>query len=108
MSNMEINKVIAQMRALQTQMEPVFPALPTTTQAGGSSFSQLLGNAVNQVNDQSMKAQSLVKAYETGSSTTSVAEVMIEMQKSSLGFEAMTQVRNRLVDAYKEIMNMPI
>jgi flagellar hook-basal body complex protein FliE len=50
----------------------------------------------------------MVQGFETGTSNASLAEVMIQMQKSSLAFEGMTQVRNRLVDAYQEIMNMPI
>ena len=50
----------------------------------------------------------MVRDFETGGSTANVAEVMVAMQKASLSFTAMTQVRNRLVEAYQEIMNMPI
>ncbi len=48
------------------------------------------------------------QAFETGQGDADLAEVMIAVQKSSLSFEAMVQVRNKLVDAYKDVMNMPI
>ena len=50
----------------------------------------------------------MAKAFETGEGDASLAEIMIAAQKSSLSFDAMVQVRNKLVEAYKDIMNMPI
>jgi flagellar hook-basal body complex protein FliE len=47
-------------------------------------------------------------AFETNASDTSLAEVMIASQKADLSFRAMTEVRNKLVSAYEEIMNMPV
>lgn len=108
--SLEISQVLAQMRALQAEMGTGLrpPAVTGTETAGAPSFTQVLGQAINQVSGQQQAAQALVTGFENGTSTASVAEVMIQMQKSSLSFEAMTQVRNRLVDAYQEIMNMPI
>ena len=110
MSQMEISQVLAQMRALQAQMGQQLPepAAPAATGITGPSFSQVLGQAINQVSDQQEAATTMARDFEMGTSSASVADVMIQMQKASLGFEAMTQVRNRLVDAYQEIMNMPI
>ncbi len=48
------------------------------------------------------------QAFELGEGDANLAEVMIAVQKSSVSFEAMVQVRNKLVEAYKEVMNMPI
>jgi flagellar hook-basal body complex protein FliE len=50
----------------------------------------------------------MIRSFELGTGEASVAEVMVAMQKASLSFEAVTQVRNRLVEAYRDIMNMPI
>ena len=50
----------------------------------------------------------MARAFETGEGDASLAEVMIAMQKSSLSFEAMVTVRNKLVEAYKDVMNMPM
>ena len=46
--------------------------------------------------------------HEVGQPGVSLTQVMVAAEKSSIAFEAMTQVRNKLVDAYKEIMNMPV
>jgi len=60
------------------------------------------------VNAVQQQANALREGYEIGSSGVSLTQVMIAAEKSSVAFEAMTQVRNRLVEAYKEIMNMPV
>jgi len=107
MSSMEINKVLTQMRALQGSMGLPEPNLAPDT-AGGANFGQILGQSIGKVNEQQAISDGLITGFQTGSGTASVAEVMVAMQKASLSFTAMTQVRNKLVDAYQEIMNMPI
>jgi flagellar hook-basal body complex protein FliE len=72
-----------------------------------SGFSNILTDAVRAVNAQQGKAQELSAAYERGE-TSNIVEVMIERQKASLGFEATLQVRNKLLSAYRDIMNMPV
>lgn len=104
MSDMEINKVLSQMRALSSQVTPA--ARPT--EPGAPEFGQLMQNAISQVNQQQMHASKLMTGFETGTGDASLAEVMVAMQKSSLSFQAMTEVRNRLIEAYQEIMNMPV
>ncbi len=103
--NMEINRVVEQMRALSTSMQqPVQPE----RNVDGPGFSNVLKEAIDKVAEQQSTAGALVKDFQTGQTDTSVAEVMVSMQKASLSFQAMSEVRNRLVDAYREIMNMPI
>ena len=53
-------------------------------------------------------AESLAGAFERGDPGTDVAQVMLAMQKANLSFQAITQVRNKLVNAYQEIMNMQV
>lgn len=109
MSQMEINKVLTQMRALTGSMElPEANALPGAASTGGPSFGKVLQDSISKVNEQQSVANELTVGFQTGTGTASVAEVMVAMQKASLSFTAMTQVRNKLVDAYQEIMNMPI
>ena len=72
------------------------------------SFSDMLGNAVNSVNDAQKQANDLRTAYDMGDPNVDITRVMIAAQKSSVSFEALTQVRNRVVRAYEDIMNMPI
>jgi flagellar hook-basal body complex protein FliE len=102
--NAEISKVLAQMRSLQSAVAPQ----PTTPQPGQPDFGAVLREAVDKVSAQQGAASDMATAFQTGSTDASVAEVMVAMQKASLSFQAMTEVRNKLVDAYQEIMNMPI
>ncbi|GHG69457.1 flagellar hook-basal body complex protein FliE [Alishewanella longhuensis] len=73
-----------------------------------SDFSTLFKNALGSVNDMQQHASSLRNAVELGDPKVSLAQAMIASQKSSLAFEATVQVRNKVVEAYKEIMSMPV
>jgi len=106
MSSPEINSVLAQMRVLAQDIHK--PVTPEQVQPQGTGFGTAMQQAIEQVNTQQMQASDLVKQFETGQGDTSVAEVMVEMQKASVSFQAMTEVRNRLVEAYREIMSMPL
>ncbi len=105
MSNMDINQVLAQMRVMAAQAEN---KTPTTSESGEVSFGDLLKQSVDKVNETQQEAKALTNAFETGRGEVELAQVMVAVQKSSLSFEAMVQVRNKLVDAYKDVMNMPI
>jgi flagellar hook-basal body complex protein FliE len=72
-----------------------------------SGFGAVLTDAVQAVNAQQQKAQNLSASYERGE-THDIVGVMIERQKASIGFEATLQVRNKLLSAYRDIMNMPV
>ena len=75
--------------------------------AGTPDFSAAINNALQQVNAQQSKASELTESYERGD-THDIVSVMIERQKASLGFETTLQVRNKLLSAYRDIMNMPV
>ncbi len=78
------------------------------TDANQPSFSKVFQQALNQVNDLSQTADGLKTRFELGDPNVSLGEVMIASQKSSLGFEAALRVRNKVVQAYQDIMNMPV
>jgi flagellar hook-basal body complex protein FliE len=98
--------LLAQMRALSAQAEG--QATRPAAGAGTTDFSALLKDSLDQVNAAQQNANQLGNAFELGDPSLSVADVMIAVQKASLSFEAATQVRNKLVSAYQEIMSMPI
>ena len=102
----EINTVnlINQMRTMATQAEG------SKIEAGSSQapFNLVLQQALDQVNDLTQSADSLKTRFEMGDPGVSLGEVMIASQKSNLGFEATLRVRNKLVQAYQDIMNMPV
>lgn len=110
MSSPEINNVLAQMRALSQELQspPAGSSAGSVEQTNGTGFAAAMQEAVENVNAQQMNAANLINRFETGADDTSVAEVMVEMQKASVSFQAMTEVRNRLVEAYREIMSMPL
>jgi flagellar hook-basal body complex protein FliE len=70
-------------------------------------FGKTMVDALKSVNNQQAKASDLSTAYERGD-TNDIVGVMVERQKASLGFEATLQVRNKLLSAYRDIMNMPV
>lgn len=74
---------------------------------GTPDFGAAINNALQQVNAQQSKAGAITEAYERGD-THDIVSVMIERQKASLGFETTLQVRNKLLSAYRDIMNMPV
>lgn len=87
-------------RAADAQMTPPSQEVP--------SFGDMFESAFQTVNENQQAASELASRYEMGDPKVDLPEVMIALQKSSVSFQAMTQVRNKMVEAYKEIMNMPI
>ncbi len=75
---------------------------------GSGSFADLMQQAIDQVNEGQMKAAELGRALERGDPNVDLAQVMIAMQKSSVSFQALTEVRNKLLTAYQDVMNMPV
>lgn len=102
MSQMDINDVLAQMRVLQGQAVQKKPASEEPT----TDFAALLRNSIDLVNETQQQAGNLAKAFEHGEAEIPLTEVMVSLQKASVSFQAMVQVRNKLVEAYKDIMNM--
>jgi len=117
MSNLAIDQVLAQIRSMSAQAGAgVQPAAqtgsisPGTVGAPGAApaFGQLLAQGIESVNRSQQSASALADAWERGVSGVDLARVMIESQKASVSFRALTEVRNRLVSVYQDIMNMSI
>ena len=103
-----INQVLAEMRRL-TAAAQSSPADQTEgLKSSGADFSALLKQSINQVNETQQVAGKLSEAFSAGDPNVDVAEVMVALQKAGVAFQAMTEVRNRLVTAYQDIMSMPI
>lgn len=74
----------------------------------GPGFQQALTQALRGVSDSYNQASDMQKQVQLGNPTVSLEETMVAMQKSQIGFQATLQVRNKLVAAYSEIMNMTV
>jgi flagellar hook-basal body complex protein FliE len=107
MSDIDISQVLQQMRAMAAMAENRLPP-EMGTESVNTDFGQLLKNSINEVNETQKTAKSLAAAFEAGDENVNLSEVMVAIQKASVSFQAMTQVRNNLVSAYKEIMNMQV
>ncbi|MGR9114264.1 MAG: flagellar hook-basal body complex protein FliE [Gammaproteobacteria bacterium] len=103
MSDMNVNQLLVQMRAMSIEAGSK-PQQPEA--AGQSDFASLLKASVDAVNENQQTADKMVTNFETGASDASLAEVMVATQKAGISFQAMVQVRNKLVDAYNDVMNM--
>ncbi len=79
-----------------------------TAGVNGSAFGNLLTKAIDNVNAQQMEAGRLATQVEMGDGGVSLVKAMIASQKASVAFQATLQVRNKVVSAYQDIMNMPI
>jgi flagellar hook-basal body complex protein FliE len=71
-------------------------------------FAEALHNSLQGVSDRSAEAQALSRRFTMGDDTVSLSDTMVAMQKSSIAFQATVQVRNKLVSAYQDIMNMQV
>lgn len=115
--NIQANNLYAELQAMASQVSNNSPSVITpneimpnqqVTSASSANFGELLSKAVNNVNDLQAKSGELKTAMEMGDRSVTLAEAMIASQKAGIAFEATVQVRNKLVDAYKQIMSMPV
>ena len=74
----------------------------------GGGFQQALTNALRSVSETHNQAAQMQREVQLDNPNVSIEETMVAMQKAQIGFQATLQVRNRLVQAYSEIMNMQV
>lgn len=79
-----------------------------STVVGSGSFIEELQSSVARINQLQQHASTQKRAFEAGVPGIALNDVMVDSQKASVAFEMGVQVRNRLVSAYKEIMNMQV
>ena len=76
--------------------------------AVGPDFAQVLKGAIDQVGEAQASARKMSEDFASGQGNANLQDVMINLQKASLSFQQMVQVRNRLVSAYQDIMNTQV
>lgn len=101
-----LSKVLIEMRAMANAAQGTQPM--TQNNAATSSFSALLQQSIDNVHDLQQNSKHLTEAFERQVPGVDLAEVMIADQKSSIAFQALMQVRNKVVTAYQEVMSMPL
>jgi flagellar hook-basal body complex protein FliE len=103
--NASASHLLSQIRTLGAALQP--PVDTPAAQPAGT-FGALLKDTIQSVNGAPQNARAMAIGFQNGTSDTNLAEVMIAAQKADLSFRAMTEVRNKLVSAYQDIMNMPV
>jgi flagellar hook-basal body complex protein FliE len=109
MNPVDVSGLLQQMRALsaQAQFPPRAPvAVPATS--GVSEFGAVLKQSLESVSQTQQQGRALAASFERGDTNTDIGTVMVALQKADLSFRAVTEVRNKLVDAYRDIMNMQV
>ena len=96
-----------QTMASQTKTE-MTPAEALQINPSKENFADMLNSAINGVNGMQLHAKELTNRFEMGDPNLSLADVMLAKEKSGIAFEATLQVRNKVLDAYKQIMQMPV
>jgi flagellar hook-basal body complex protein FliE len=102
-----IEQMLSELHAMSraAQNKPVQAADPP---AGGVSFAEVLNNALKDVSAAQKEARSMAEDFSAADSRVNLQDVMVNLQKANLSFQQMVQVRNRLVSAYQDIMNMTV
>jgi flagellar hook-basal body complex protein FliE len=109
MNNIDTSQLLIQMRAAAAQAQSPSQAGNGVNAAEGSAnFSSLLSQSIDKVNTMQQQSGELTRAFEMGSADVTLPEVMIAKNKAGLAFEGMVQVRNKMVEAYQEIMRMQV
>jgi len=113
-----VDNILSQIRSMRQQTSlpmgevgntpvPLRP-LDSAQDAKPAGFGDLLKNSVQAVNETQSKATQMTTAWERGDSEVSLTQVMVQLQKADVSFKAMMEVRNKMVDAYQEVMRMSI
>ncbi len=109
-----IEAMVAQLKAAGARMESnavngISAGISTGIQAPAKlDFADALKASLDQVNTVQMSSQQLGQKFALGDDKVSLSDVMISMQKANISFQTTVQVRNKLVSAYHDIMNMQI
>jgi len=100
--------MVAQLKAAGARIQGSINPLGIEKSAGKADFSQVLKSSLDQVNNAQVTSEQLGQKFLAGDDSASLSDVMISLQKANISFQATVQVRNKLVTAYHDIMNMQV
>ena len=107
-----IEAMVAQLKAAAARTQPALAPLqgaqPAEKSATRVDFSDALKASLDGVANAQNQADQLGKKFSMGDENVNLSDVMISMQKANISFQATVQVRNKLVSAYQEMMNMQV
>jgi flagellar hook-basal body complex protein FliE len=107
-NSINVDQVLMQMRVMAAQAKGIQDVANVESTKGGADFSDMLVKSINAVNDSQQASGDLKKRFEMGDQSVSMVDVAVASEKAKIAFTAMTEVRNKLVKAYQDVMNMPV
>ncbi|CAH1042574.1 flagellar hook-basal body complex protein FliE [Halomonas sp. XH26] len=108
MSSPAIQSALQQMQGLATQAAQPIKGEHIATAVGQGSFGSELQASIQRINRLQQAANTKATAFQAGEPNVELSDVMVDMQKASVAFQMGLQVRNRLVTAYRDVMNMQV
>lgn len=108
MSSSSLSALAQQMKVMSDMAAGNLNAAVAPQASESEDFQSILTQAVREVNQAQNTAQAKVQQFSTGESNMTLEEVMVSLQKANLSLQGMIAVRNRLVEAYKDITNLPV
>jgi len=105
-----IDQMLGMLRATSAAASgrPAEPVGAAPRAPGSADFAQVLQNSIAAVSQTQQQAEAMAANFAAGNNPENLHEVMLALQKASLSFQEMVQVRNKLVSAYQDVMNMQI
>ena len=103
-----IEAMISQLKAAATRPEAKVPAIALEAPAAKVNFADALKGALDSVAATQNASADLGKRFTMGDDSVSLSDMMVASQKSSIAFQATVQVRNKMMSAYQDIMNMQV
>lgn len=102
-----IDQMLGELRAMSAKATGA-PSTAVPKDASTVDFASMLKSSIDQVNQAQQQSQAMQKQFELGAPDTNLQDVMVSLQKANISFETMVQVRNKLVSAYQEVMNIQV
>jgi len=106
MNEISPDSLLAQMRIMAAQAQGGQSV--EKIQVADADFGGMLKQSIDQVNEMQQLSRSAKEAFQAGTSDMSLAEVMLVSEKAGIAFQAVLQVRNKVIQAYQDVINMPL
>lgn len=104
----DISEMISKIREVSTKNKVFSEDLGVSSTKSFDNVLSLAKDSLSHVSQLNAETEHLKNAYVTGDSSVSMSQVIIASQKSKLAYEGLIAVRNKILDAYKEVMEMSV
>lgn len=104
----DITEMLAKIREMSSKTTVFSEPSKVNAPSGFDEMLSFAKGSVEKVNDLQTTSEAIKTAYVTGDGNVSMSQIVTASQKSKLAFEGLLAVRNKILEAYKEIMNMPV